>query len=203
MAILKPITKSDYLVTLVTDSNSTVAQQNGDLNAGGQASGDINSTPTPTSDNVATKIWTSCSAFKFSNATSKYNDGQSYIMKTVAGPTEYDDITLSRPYDPALHGDFLQMIAEVQEQGKVFTLTITPGKKTSTSEGFVPNSPGRRLTLIGCELVSFSMYDADGASGDASVMELVIAPNGHVIEGVNVGASEGTVQQDIGNERNP
>ena len=182
MAQLRPLTKSDYLVTLVTDTNATGGTQ----------------TSSNTSvDTVSKNIWTSCSAFKFTNNTSKFNDGQSYIMKTLTGSTEYENLTLARPFDPAIHGDFLQTIHEVQEQGKVFTVTITPGKKSSTSTGFVPSSSNRSLSLFGCELVSLSIYDADGSSADASSMEIVIAPNGHSFEGVSVSETSGTLSNNI------
>lgn len=164
MAKLKPITKSDYLVILATDSEGSDA----------------------TGQSVQGNIWTSCSAFKMNFAEGTYNDGESYVTRKVFGPQSYDNITLNRPYDPTLHGDFLQVMEEVREQGKTFTLTITPGKKSTTQEGFVATSPGRKLTLTDCEVVSFSMYEADGTSGEASMMSLEVAPNGHTWEGVNV-----------------
>ena len=178
MAKIKPLTKSDYLVVLATDSNGEGAA-------------------TSTQGN----IWTSCSAFKLTFETSKYNDGESYTIKTLAGPHSYDNITLTRPYDPAVHGEFLQTIEEVREQGKTFTLSITPGKKSTTQEGFVASSPSRKLTLIDCELVSFSMYEVDGASGDTSEMSLEVAPNGHSWEGVSVSDPNSNLQQSVGPSR--
>lgn len=175
MAKIKPITKSDYLVVLATDTN-------GDTAVGQSAQANI---------------WTSCSAFKMNFQEGTYNDGESYLLRKVYGPQSYDNITLSRPYDPKLHGSFIQAIEEVREQGKTFTLTITPGKKSTTQDGFVATSPGRKLTLNDCEVASFSLYEADGTSGEASMMTLEVAPNGHAWEGVTVNQSSSDLQNTI------
>ena len=120
-------------------------------------------------------FWTSIDGGKQMREEVKYNDGSAGQEKHYVGFTSVENLTLTKPYDPA--GDVAVSTFVTGQRGSnvPFSVTVTP---VSADIGGSPLAGANGVTYPNCVLISYkpAKFDRDG-TGLAKI-ELVIAVNG-------------------------
>ncbi len=100
-------------------------------------------------------------------ATSKVYDGGATKPEVLAGPSEAENIVVTRPYDPRRHPrDLAFLRARVGRLTR--TISVTP-----TDRNLV--AVGRATVYPGALLVGVNDPDVDAQSGDAATLQLEFA----------------------------
>lgn len=102
-----------------------------------------------------------------SSETNKVYDGGKLIPDVLSGPSEVENITVSRPYDSSRDYALLKQL-----RAKVGTFTATISVTPADRNLKTTAAP---IVYSGCLLVGITEPDADAASGDASTFELEFA----------------------------
>lgn len=98
---------------------------------------------------------------------SKVWDGGTLKPETMAGPAETGNVTVSRPYRPAVHGPILKRLAKQVGRWR----TTVSVYDTDPDLGVV----GQPVVYANALLVRLTRPEADASSSDPSTLELEFA----------------------------
>jgi hypothetical protein len=153
MAILRPITKSQYEVSFTALGN-----------AGAPAA-------------TYTAVFTKFSGIKDTSESSTYANGTGNRLYHVVGPRKADDVKLTAPYDPTIFKSLEQFWLDYN--CNPITVTITPTScDGSYQEAFAGyNTVGGQYVCYECQFVSISTADVDRESGNVQEIEVDFTVN--------------------------
>lgn len=104
--------------------------------------------------------WTQFSGVKASYKRATYNDGLSNVTRmTEGGVKEYQNVTISKPYDPVKDQPALDFIKS-KENGEVFDVRLKPVRRVTNASGATEEVRGTKSwDLSGCRIVSWACAD--------------------------------------------
>ncbi len=122
-------------------------------------------------DKLTDTYWTKATAPKETREVVEYNDGQTGNIRKALGFLNRDNITLSKPFDPAADKALMAWYENIRKNGTTaegFTVTITPVNNDMAGTTI----SGVTITLTGCQVVSFRTPEVDRAGSAIAMVEL-------------------------------
>ncbi|MBD2060508.1 hypothetical protein H6F88_31700 [Oculatella sp. FACHB-28] len=109
--------------------------------------------------------WTEFSGIQVNYTRAKYNDGLSNVEGTTSGGKKvYQDVTISKPFDPEQDAAVIQWI-QSREDGSTFDMTVRPVRKEA-GQYFRGN---RAWRLSGCRIMNANYLSAVDTNGGDEV----------------------------------
>lgn len=115
--------------------------------------------------------WTEFSGIKVSRKSAKFSDGLSNTIRTTeGGMKEYDNITISKPYDPEKDEAVIAFL-KANEGGSLFDFRLRPIKRVSNTNGTNEFRGNKAWDLTGCRIESYTIADGvDTGDGSKALM---------------------------------
>jgi hypothetical protein len=153
MAILRPLTKSQYEVSFTAEGNAGA----------------------PAASYIAR--FTQFSGINDSSDSSTYANGTGNRLFHVIGPRTADNITLTAPYDPTIFKSLEQFWLDYN--CNPITVTVTPTSCDGTyAQAFAGyDTVSGSYFCYGCQFVSITTADVDRESGDVQTIEIELTVN--------------------------
>jgi hypothetical protein len=127
----------------------------------------LNSGGTPT-------YFTEFSGIKLKRNSAKYSDGLSnYIRTTAGGMKEYENVTITKPYDPEKDDNVVQWLKQ-NESGEEFDFRLRPIKRVSNSSGTNEFRGNKAWDFTGCKIEGYTIADGVDTSDGSKVLTLQI-----------------------------
>lgn len=165
MANLKPISQKQFKVTITSAATpNTSGASTGNTST---ASSGTQATTSSVSDFFFTKV----TAPKETRETMDYNDGQTGTTYKMLGFTSRDNVTLTKPFNPAQDKQLASWYNQQVASASDFTVSIQP--VSNDNSGSALTGAGT-LQLMGCEVVSLKFPDVDRMGNGAATIELEI-----------------------------
>jgi hypothetical protein len=109
--------------------------------------------------------WTEFSGVQVNYTRAKFSDGLSNVERTTSGGKKiYQDVTISKPFDPEQDAAVIQWI-QSREDGSPFDMTVRPVRKEA-GQYFRGN---RAWRLTGCRIMTASYLSAVDTNGGDEV----------------------------------
>lgn len=115
--------------------------------------------------------WTTFSGIKFTRKSSKFSDGLSNTTRTTEGGIrEYQNITLSKPYDPEKDEVVISFLKS-KENGSSFDFRLRPIKRVTNGQGTNDFRGNKAWDITGCRLENYTIADGvDTGDGTKTLM---------------------------------
>ena len=148
MAILRPITKAQYIVSFTAIGGPTF-----------------------------TAVFTQFSGINDSSDSSSYANGTGNRLYHVVGPRTADNVTLTAPYDPGIFKELEQFWLDYNCNPITITVTPTScdGEAYAANSGF--NTVPGQYICYECQFVSITTGEVDRESGDVQTIEVEYTVN--------------------------
>lgn len=118
--------------------------------------------------------WTEFSGIKVTRKSAKFSDGLSNVMRTTdGGVKEFDNITISKPYDPEKDEVVVDFI-KAHENGEIFDFRLRPIKRVSNINGTNEFRGNKAWDLTGCRIESYTIADGADTSDGGNTLKLQI-----------------------------
>lgn len=118
-------------------------------------------------------FFTKATAPKETRGSSTYNDGETGITRKHLGFLELDDVTLSKPFDPAQDKALVEWWNKQKEDPSNVTVSIQP-VKADTKGSPIPGAS--TLMLTECQVASFTYPAVDREADGMAMLEIVLVP---------------------------
>lgn len=124
-----------------------------------------------TMPNFPNIFFTKFSGIKGTRPVSSFANGFSQTKQKKVGMLTYDNVTISKPFDPLTDASLLKVLDEYceGEDGRLMSITITPVTVCRNIE----RKGSTTFTLLGCRPVSVKVAETDSDSVDGiSMLEI-------------------------------
>jgi hypothetical protein len=115
--------------------------------------------------------FTEFSGIKLKRKSAKFSDGLSnYVRTTSGGMREYENVTISKPYDPEKDEPVIQWLKQF-ESGVDFDFRLRPIQRVSNSAGTNEFRGNKAWDFTGCKLEGYTIADGvDTSDGSKALM---------------------------------
>lgn len=117
--------------------------------------------------------FTKVTAPKETRPRSNYNDGEKGLTRKHIGFLELDDVTLSKPFDPAQDKALIQWWEEQKKNPQPVTVTIQP---VNTDVEGTPIQGAGTLVLTECVAAEFTYPSVDREADGMAMLEILLVP---------------------------
>lgn len=118
-------------------------------------------------------LFSKCTAPKVMKGETKYNDGQTGVMKTHLDFLEYEKVNLTKNFSASQDGTLLDFVKDKMETGEKVDVTIQPVKADKAGSA-VPGA--KTIVLMGCQVVSVTYPQVDREGSGLSTLVVELAP---------------------------